>query len=110
MTSMIASLHLFATMFATASSFSVDSDGSNMWLVGPFAGIAFFTFIFLRYRNTNKRHAFERETASVVVNLSGNDQKVGKVTDVENPIIPACNSDSPLLRLGNGTSIFEAPD
>ena len=66
-------------------------------------------WVFLRYRNTDKRHAFERETAAEVLDLRTYDQKTGEVKGVENSRIPGQNSNSPLKRLGSGTTVTELP-
>lgn len=86
---------------------SSDSEGSALWLIGPGAGIGFYMFHYLRYRNTNQRHAFEHETSSVVENITGQDVVVGRVSGVENRMVPGANSSSPRDRLGQGSEFVE---
>lgn len=90
---------------------SYDSEGGSalLWLLGPVAGVAFYLMVFLRYRNTNKRHAYERETSSEVLDMRVHDQVVGEVTGVERSSIQGMNSRSPRSRLGAGTRVTQAP-
>ena len=88
---------------------SSEEGGAWLWLIGPAGGLGFFMWVFLRYRNTDKRHAFERETAAEVLDLRTYDQKTGEVKGVENSRIPGQNSNSPLKRLGSGTTVTELP-
>ncbi|MBU3995620.1 MAG: hypothetical protein KKF42_07575 [Actinobacteria bacterium] len=88
---------------------SSEEGGAWLWLIGPAGGLGFFMWVFLRYRNTDKRHAFERETAAEVLNLRTYDQKTGEVKGVENSRIPGQNSNAPLKRLGAGTTVTEIP-
>lgn len=89
--------------------FGAEEGGSWLWLLGPVGGIGFYMLIFLRYRNTDKRHAFERETATEMLDLRTYDQKTGEVKGVENSSIPGRNSNTPLKRLGTGTTVTEVP-
>lgn len=83
-----------------AASDSSDSATNFLWLLGPAAGIGFYALIFLRYRNVNQRHAYERETHCTVANLAAEDHRTGRVSDVENSRIRGANSGSPRSRLG----------
>lgn len=91
-----------------------DSDGGGsalLLLLGPAAGVGFYLLIFFRYRNTDKRHAYERETSAEVLDLRVHDQVVSRVTGVERSSIQGKNSSSPRTRLGAGTRVttLEAP-
>ena len=88
---------------------SSDEGGAWLWLIGPVGGLGFFMWVFLRYRNTDKRHAFERETATELLDLRTYDQQTGEVKGVENSSIPGRNSHTPLQRLGAGTTVTELP-
>ena len=88
---------------------SSEEGGAWLWLIGPAGGIGFFMWVFLRYRNTDKRHAFERETATELLDLRTYDQQTGEVKGVENAYIPGRNSNTPLKRLGAGTTVTEIP-
>ena len=89
--------------------YGAEEGGSWLWLLGPAGGIGFYMLIFLRYRNTDKRHAFERETATEMLELRTHDQKTGEVKGVENLSIPGRNSNTPLKRLGAGTTVTDVP-
>ncbi len=56
------------------------SDGSWVPLLFLLTGPAFFMVQYRRYRNTDKRHHHETETASEVANMQGYDQPVRSVT------------------------------
>lgn len=92
-----------------AQSYS-DSEGGGwlLWLLGPALGVGFYVMMFLRYRNTDKRHAYERETSSEVVDLRVYDQVVGNVTGVQRSRIEGANGGSPRERLGQGTTVTVA--
>jgi hypothetical protein len=93
---------------ALVAASSSDSSGSAyLWLLGPGAGIGFYALTFLRYRNVNQRHAYERETACAIANPTGFDRKVGHVTDVENSQIRGANSGSPRGRLSGASAWTE---
>lgn len=96
-----------AAAITTSLLWSTDDSGGGLWLLGPAAGIGFYVFYYLRYRNTDKRHAFERETNSEVVGLSGTDKLVGNVRGVENSKISGNNVTSPRQRLGAHSRYIE---
>ena len=56
------------------------SDDSGLWLlaIGPAGATALYWALYRYYRNTDKSHAFERETAVDAKPVTGNDQKVGE--------------------------------
>lgn len=62
-------------------------------LVGPAAAIGFYWVVYRYYRNTDKTHAFERETAVEVLSLSGaeNDSKVSEVRGTQSTRIRGDN-------------------
>ena len=57
------------------------SDDSGMWLLalGPTGAAALYWAIYRYYRNTDKSHAFERETDVVAKPVTGSDRKVDEV-------------------------------
>lgn len=107
-------MHVLEAMLAlggplAARSYSESDGGSWMLLLlGPAAGIAFYMAIYFRYRNTNRRHAYERETASQVLDLRVHDRVVGNVTGVQRTSIEGANGSSPRTRLGQGTTVSVA--
>ena len=60
----------------------MDNEGALFLLaLGPVGAAAFYWAIYRHYRNTDKSHAFERETAVEVLTLNGaeSDRKVDEV-------------------------------
>ena len=57
------------------------SDDGELWLLlsGPAGATALYWFLYRYYRNTDKSHAYERETAIVAKPVTGSDQKVDEV-------------------------------
>ena len=49
-------------------------------LMGPAGGAGLYWMLYRYYRNTDKSHAFERETAIVAKPVTGTDRKVDEVT------------------------------
>ena len=58
----------------------MSSDG-GMWilLAGPAGATGLYWALYRYYRNTDKSHAFERETAVVAKPVTGSDQKINEV-------------------------------
>lgn len=98
---------LVTAAFTMPLPWASEDDGGALWLIGPGAGIAFYVFYYLRYRNTHKRHAFERETNTVVDNVTGQDLFMKRVSGVENPKVPGENSSAPRQRLGQNSHFAE---
>lgn len=57
------------------------SDDSGLWLLalGPSGGTALYWLLYRYYRNTDKSHAFERETVIEAMPVTGSDHKVDEV-------------------------------
>lgn len=57
------------------------SDDSGLWLLalGPAGAGALYWALYRYYRNTDKSHAFERETAIDAKPVTGSDHKVSQV-------------------------------
>lgn len=57
------------------------SDDNSIWLLalGPSGAVGLYWAIYRYYRNTDKSHAFERETAVDAKPVTGTDSKVGEV-------------------------------
>lgn len=58
------------------------SDDSGLWLLaaGPAGAAALYWALYRYYRNTDKSHAFERETTIEAKPITGSDTKVDTVT------------------------------
>jgi hypothetical protein len=56
------------------------SDDSGLWLLaaGPAGAAALYWTLYRYYRNTDKSHAFERETAVEAQPVTGTDEKIGE--------------------------------
>jgi hypothetical protein len=61
------------------------SDDSGMWLLalGPTGAAALYWAIYRYYRNTDKSHAFERETDIQAKPVTGSDRQVDTVTGTQ---------------------------
>ena len=58
----------------------MDSEAILLLLaLGPVSAAGFYWAIYRHYRNTDKSHAFERETAVDAKPVTGSDQKVDEV-------------------------------
>lgn len=69
------------------------SDDNGLWLLalGPAGAGALYWAIYRYYRNTDKSHAFERETDVKAKPVTGSENKVGAVTGVRNKRISGDN-------------------
>jgi hypothetical protein len=47
-------------------------------LLGPAGATGLYWFLYRYYRNTDKSHAFERETTVVAQPVTGTDEKIGE--------------------------------
>lgn len=58
------------------------SDDGGLWLLaaGPVGATALYWALYRYYRNTDKSHAFERETTVEAKPVTGSDTKVDTVT------------------------------
>lgn len=89
----------------------VEASSSNsdtpiyLLLLGPAAGIGFYTMIYLRYRNTDKRYDYEHRTSSEISDPRGSDQIVGSEKGLRNSRIQGDNSREARRRLGRNTVI-----
>ena len=70
------------------------SDDGGLWLLalGPAGAVALYWALYRFYRNTDKSHAFERETAVVAQPVTGSDEKIGEVTGTQETSIPGSNA------------------
>lgn len=57
------------------------SDDSGLWLLlaGPAGAVGLYWSLYRYYRNTDKSHAFERETTIKAKPVTGSDRKVDEI-------------------------------
>ncbi len=69
------------------------SDNSELWLLlaGPAGAAALYWGLYRYYRNTDKSHAFERESTVQAKPVTGSDQKIDEVTGSEKTRIAGDN-------------------
>lgn len=69
------------------------SDDGGLWLLalGPAGGSALYWALYRYYRNTDKSHDFEHETAIVAKPVTGSDEKVDEVRGTQATSIPGNN-------------------
>lgn len=66
-------------------------DGSALAFVFLLAGPAFYAFVYLRYRNTDKRHKHEVETEASLLNVQVTDVLVKKLRGVSHSKMKGAN-------------------
>lgn len=82
-------LSLFVTQVFASSS---DDDGAGEWAIALLlAGFIFYAVMYIRYRNTDKRHHHEEETRANKVNVEGDERKVGELKDLRNARMRGAN-------------------
>lgn len=61
------------------------SDDSGLWLLaaGPASATALYWALYRYYRNTDKSHAFERETLVEAKPVTGSDHQVDMITGTQ---------------------------
>lgn len=55
-----------------------DDGGLAILLLGPAGATGLYWFLYRYYRNTDKSHAFEHETAVDAKPVTGSDEKIGE--------------------------------
>ena len=70
------------------------SDDGGLWLLalGPAGAVGLYWVLYRFYRNTDKSHAFERETSVVAQPVTGSDEKIGAVTGTQETGIAGSNA------------------
>ena len=68
-----------------------DDGGLALLLLGPAGGTGLYWMLYRYYRNTDKSHAFEKETKIDAKPVTGTDAKVGDVKGVRNSRIEGDN-------------------
>ena len=56
-----------------------DDGGLALLLLGPAGGAGLYWMLYRYYRNTDKSHAFERETDVVAQPVTGSDRKIDEI-------------------------------
>lgn len=71
------------------------SDDGALWMFalasGPTSAVALYWGLYRYYRNTDKSHAFERETAVEAQPVTGSDHKVDEIEGTRNTRIQGDN-------------------
>ena len=69
------------------------SDDGGLWLLamGPAGATGLYWYLYRYYRNTDKSHAFEHETAVEAKPVTGSEQKVNEVKGTRATRIPGDN-------------------
>lgn len=88
-----------ATLLAGGSSDDVGAGVLFPFLAGPAVFIAVYLGIYRYYRNTDKRHEFERKTEVKVGNLRTGDQRRGSNNRQKSRRMNGANEDDALERV-----------
>jgi len=68
-----------------------DDGGLSILLLGPAGATGLYWALYRYYRNTDKSHDFEHETAVVAKPVTGSDEKVDEVKGTRETGIPGDN-------------------
>jgi hypothetical protein len=69
----------------------IDDGGLSILLLGPAGATGLYWFLYRYYRNTDKSHDFEHETAVVAKPVTGSDEKVDEVIGTRATHVPGNN-------------------
>ena len=70
------------------------NEGNDLWLLlfaGPAGAVGLYWGLYRYYRNTDKSHAFERETTVLAQPVTGSDQKVDEIKGTQKTRIDGDN-------------------
>lgn len=82
----------FSLFVTQVFAYAGDDEGSGEWaLMFLLSGVVFYSVMFVRYRNTDKRHHHERETNSVTVNVQGDERLVKRLKNLRNSTMRGSN-------------------
>jgi hypothetical protein len=70
---------------------SDDSGVLALLAAGPASAVGLYWLLYRHYRNTDKSHAFERETAVDAQPVTGTDRKTGEIKGTRKPGIDGNN-------------------
>jgi hypothetical protein len=68
-----------------------DDGGLAILLLGPAGATGLYWMLYRYYRNTDKSHDFEHETAVVAKPVTGSEEKVGEVKGTRATSVPGNN-------------------
>lgn len=101
---------LMSAAAVLADSSDSDSDVFYLLAIGPAAAVFFYTTVYMRYRNTDKRHEYEHETSSEIADVQGYDTKIDHLSGLRNRQMRGRNEHTPIERLGANTTIEREVD
>jgi hypothetical protein len=89
-------IELLQAVVGLAPVLPLASDDSTLWLLaaGPAGGVATYWGIHRYYRNTDKSHAFERDTLIHPQPVAGGEEKVDHISRTRDSNIDGDNSSS----------------
>ncbi len=96
--------HELIGLLARSSSSSNNGSFGAIFLL---SGFVFYGFVFLKYRNVNKRHHYETETQAQRLNDEASDTLVNSLTDLSNSRMQGANSTA-LHGTGTGSGVQAA--
>lgn len=85
------------SLAASAAQVLADTDsegGGQLGLLFLLSGFVFYAFVYLRYRNTDKRHRHESETGAELHNVRAEDRLVRNLTGLSNAKMKGANNRS----------------
>lgn len=85
----LALVHTGLVLLAESDS---DSDFGAIGLLFLLSGFVFYGYVFLRYRNADKRHHYESETEATKLNLTRTDDKIKSMTGLTNAKMSGANN------------------
>jgi hypothetical protein len=77
-----------------------DDSGLALLLLGPGSSVGLYWALYRYYRNTDKSHAFERETKVATRPVTGSDEKIGTNNGTRERRIKGDNVDNFRQRVG----------
>lgn len=105
-------IEIFVAILAQLLNIVSDTDTDYLKLL-LLIGVAFYAFIYLRYRNLNARHSYENETKFTILNLKNSDEYVEHLRNLSNKKIYGENSSvlkGNKVRLKKNKTIKKATD
>lgn len=88
--------------FITLAQSSADSGAWWLLFLGPVGGVAFYTIVYSRYRNTHRSHNFVHETRISAQPVTGDDKKVSTVRATQQTRIRGDNRSNHQQRVQRG--------